>query len=56
MRCGSGWNAEDSDLEVFDIGDDGLEAELSGNPVDGYECRWKRCDELQDVCETCGLL
>ena len=37
VRCGSGWSAKDSDLEVFDIGDDGVVAELSGNPVDGYE-------------------
>ena len=37
VRCGCGWSAEDSDLEVFGIGDDGVVAELSGNPADGYK-------------------
>ena len=42
VRWGCGWSAEDSNLEVFGIGDDGVVAELNGNPVDGYECRRKR--------------
>ena len=42
VEWGCGWRAEDSNLEVFGIGDDGVVAELNGNPVDGYECRRKR--------------
>ena len=39
VKWGCGWCAKDSNLEVMEVSDDGVAAELDGNPVDGYECR-----------------
>ena len=39
VMWGCGWCAQDSNFEVIEVSDNGVAAEVDGNPVDGNECR-----------------